>query len=57
MADANPTRRVALVAMKYRGQRFEIGDPLPDLSEADVSQLGERIGPASANASRKGKAK
>ncbi|WP_342237180.1 hypothetical protein [Inquilinus sp. OTU3971] len=57
MAEVTPTRHVALVAIKYRGQRFEIGDPLPDLSDEDAALLGERIGPASPNASRKGKAK
>jgi hypothetical protein len=57
MAEPAPTRLVALVAIKYRGQRFEIGDPLPELSDEDAALLGDRIGPASANASRKGKAK
>ncbi len=57
MAEVTSTRRVALVAIKYRGQRFEIGDPLPELSEEDAALLGERIGPASASASRKVKAK
>lgn len=57
MADTAPTRLVALVAIKYRGQRYEIGAPLPELSDDDAALLGERVGPASANAGRKGKTK
>lgn len=57
MAEITPQRHVALAAIKFRGQRYEIGDPLPELSEEDASLLGDRVGPASANAGRKGKAK
>ncbi|MFE0757196.1 hypothetical protein ACFW16_24770 [Inquilinus sp. NPDC058860] len=57
MAEVTPTRHVALVAIKYRGRRFEIGDLLPELLDEDAALLGERIGPASANANRKVKAK
>jgi hypothetical protein len=57
MTDAAPIRHVAVVAIKYRGERFEIGDPLPELSEEEVTALADRVGPAAANAGRKGKPK
>lgn len=57
MAEAAPIRHVALVAIKYRGQRFEIGEPLPELSDEDAALLGDRVGPTSADANRKVKAK
>ncbi|WP_161790330.1 hypothetical protein [Inquilinus limosus] len=57
MAEITPQRHVALVAIKYRGHRYEIGDQLPELPEEDAILLGDRVGPAPADAGRKGKAK